>query len=248
MAVQRVRHLDTKAGVISYTLTRSARRRTIEISVSEQARVRIAAPRYALLRDIHDFIHQKSDWIVNKLREMNQYRESLPRRQYRDGCLFYFLGQSYPLRVCSGNVRRAKIHFDGTQWRVQLPLQITEKEQTVLVKQQLLKWYRQQAEEILGSRLFHYSRLTGLEPQKIAIRTHRRVWGNCHYQRKVIHLNWQLVFFPQPVIDYVIVHELSHLDVPNHSKKFWHKVGTVLPDYKYYRQWLKNHSRQMALP
>lgn len=247
MATERVRTLDTKAGVIEYTLSRSSRRRTIGISVSDRLQVRVAAPRFVLLKDIHDFIFEKADWIINTLNDMRHRHGSLPQRAFRAGATFFFLGTEYPLCVQPGDQKRPEIHFDGRQWRVILSAGTPGPLQAEIIKQQMMKWYRREAEEILGSRVFHFSRLTGLTPEKIAVRTHRRIWGNCHYRDRAIHLNWQLVFFPPAVIDYVIVHELSHLEVPNHSRKFWERVERVLPDYRQHRQWLKINAARMVV-
>ncbi|MFA5261070.1 MAG: SprT family zinc-dependent metalloprotease, partial [Candidatus Omnitrophota bacterium] len=232
---------------IEYTLSRSSRRRTIGITVSKRLQVRVAAPRYVLLNDIHNFILGKADWIVNALNDMRRQQAALPQRPFRAGTTFFFLGTGYPLSVQPEDRKRPEIHFDGRQWRVILSAGTPGPLQAEIIKQQLMKWYRREAEEILGSRLFHFSRLTGLTPKRIAVRTHRRIWGNCHYRDRAIHLNWQLVFFPPAVIDYVIVHELSHLEVPNHSRKFWERVERILPDYKQHRQWLKVNASRLVV-
>ena len=117
-----------------------------------------------------------------------------------------------------------------------------------MIKEKLIKWYRAQAEEIFGGRVFYFSRIMGLEPQKIAVKTQKRIWGSCGYHDKAISLNWQLVFAPMDVIDYVVVHELAHLDTPNHSRKFWKSVANILPDYKMRQNWLKNNRLSMKLP
>ena len=247
MATERIRILDTKAGVIEYTLSRSSRRRTIGITVSERLQVRVAAPRHVLLNDIHNFILEKADWIINSLNDLRRQQAALPQRPFRDGSLFSFLGTEYPLGVQTADRKRPGIHFDGQQWQVILPAGTPDPSKAEVVKQQLIKWYRREAEEILGSRLFHFSRITGLTPKKIVVRTHRRIWGNCHHRTQTIHLNWQLVFFPPAVINYVIVHELCHLEIPNHSRKFWERVERILPDYRATRQWLKSNAARLVV-
>jgi predicted metal-dependent hydrolase len=88
----------------------------------------------------------------------------------------------------------------------------------------------------------------GTEPLKIAVKTQKRIWGSCHPRTKTINLNWMLVLAPLEVIDYVVVHELSHLDVPNHSRRFWKRVSGVMPDYRRQVQWLKEHAAEMVMP
>ena len=56
---------------------------------------------------------------------------------------------------------------------------------------------------------------------------------------EVVQLNWRLIMAPIRIIDYLVVHELCHLDVPDHSDRFWHKVASILPDYEERREWLR---------
>jgi hypothetical protein len=88
----------------------------------------------------------------------------------------------------------------------------------------------------------------GVEPKKIAVRTQKRLWGCCDYHTQTIHLNWQIILSPIRVIDYVVVHELCHLTVPNHSKRFWKKVEKIIPDFKRHKQWLAVNHIDMVLP
>ena len=129
---------------------------------------------------------------------------------------------------------------------ITVPRGLSESQRQEKIKEKIVKWYRAQAEEILGVRIFHYSRILGVEPKKIAIRTQKRLWGNCDYNTKTIHLNWQIILSPLKVIDYVIVHELCHLIVPDHSRRFWKKVADVMPDFKEYKKWLRVNAHEMA--
>ncbi|OGX07260.1 MAG: hypothetical protein A2Z88_06205 [Omnitrophica WOR_2 bacterium GWA2_47_8] len=108
-------------------------------------------------------------------------------------------------------------------------------------REELIKWYRKQALEIIGVRVFQLARTLGLVPEKVNIRTQKRIWGSCYHRTKTINLNWQLVMAPLEVMDYVIVHELCHLAHPDHSKRFWNKVKQYAPDYKLREKWLKEH-------
>jgi predicted metal-dependent hydrolase len=117
-----------------------------------------------------------------------------------------------------------------------------------VIKRAMLAWYKQQAKEILGARLFSFSRRMRLEPRHVQIRTQKHIWGSCHHKRRSIHLNWQLVLTPFFVIDYVIVHELCHLIVPDHSRRFWQKVEEILPSYKADQKWLKDNALDLRLP
>ena len=138
--------------------------------------------------------------------------------------------------------------FDEHGWIISLPPGLTQEIRRRKVKDALIKWYRREAMEVLGARVFHFVRIMGLEPMTLAVKTQRRIWGCCSYHDKRIFLNWLLVLAPMHAIDYVIVHELAHLTHPDHSRRFWEKVGRYLPDYQQRQDWLKSHMLEMKLP
>ncbi|MDO8580769.1 MAG: SprT family zinc-dependent metalloprotease, partial [Candidatus Omnitrophota bacterium] len=165
-----------------------------------------------------------------------------------DGANFYFLGHKYPLSFEASVSKRCRIHFEGHQWKVSLPGHLTPAERHQQIKHKLIKWYRHQAVEVFGGRLPLHADRMGVQPRKMAIRSQKRLWGNCHYSTQTIYFNWQVVMAPLEVIDYVMVHELCHLMVPNHSKRFWNKVKTYYPNHKDCQGWLKSHTMDLMLP
>ncbi len=245
---QRLCSLPTRAGTIAFSLTRSSRRRTMEISVAESTQVRVLAPRYAPEKEIHRFIHDKADWIIKKIKETHRAQKFLLSREYANGNQFLFLGTKYELEIVEADIKQGRISFDGLKWTVRIPVMDCAEDQQPVVRQKLIQWYRAQAKEIFGGRVFHYARMMGMEPQKVTVKTQKRIWGSCDHRKGTINLNWYLVLSPLDVIDYVVVHELCHLKVPHHSKRFWGSVEKVLPDYKKRQRWLKVNAHDMALP
>ncbi len=242
-------NLKTSAGPIPYALRRSGRRRTIELSVPSSTAVRVIAPRFVPLETIERFIHSRSDWIIKRIQEKRSEEERVGHKKYETGHDFLFLGQAYPLIVEKKNYLMTKVSFSGDRWEVRANDATTEK----MIKNKLVLWYRKQAGEVLAGRVFHYSRVMGLEPsekapQKITVKTQKRLWGSCNHHGKSINLNWTLIMAPLSVIDYVVVHELCHLEVPNHSQRFWRKVAKFMPDYKKSEEWLKHNAALMRLP
>ena len=241
--------LHTKEGDIPFILARSSGRRTLTIAVDEHAGVSVASPFTMKEKVIHDFIHEKARWILAKIREAEKHRDILSQKEFDHGHEFLFLGKKYKVSVTKTDVKRSRIRFDVlVGWSIDIPEGLSSKESQAQVKKKMLQWYRVQAKEILGGRIFHYSRLMGVEPKKIAIRTQKRLWGCCDYNTQTIHLNWQIILSPIKVIDYVVVHELCHLTIPSHSKRFWKKVGKFMPDFEQYRRWLKANHLDMVLP
>lgn len=230
-------------------LTRSTGRRTLTITVGEDARASVAAPFTMADQEIANFLIEKADWIYGKVQEVRKCRETLARRDFNDGHDFLFLGEKYKVHVAEQDIKRSRVSFDpGQGWSISVPMGCTPEARRAHVKEKMLHWYRAQAQEILGGRVFHYARLIGVEPKRIAVRTQKRLWGCCDFRKQTVNLNWQIVLSPLRVVDYVVVHELCHLTVPNHSKRFWKKVEKVMPDFRQRRQWLKANHLDMILP
>ncbi|MFC1568317.1 M48 family metallopeptidase [Candidatus Margulisiibacteriota bacterium] len=99
---------------------------------------------------------------------------------------------------------------------------------------------RELAKKIIPQRVKYYSEMTGLKPACVRISSARKRWGSCG-AKGTLNFAWRLVLAPPPVIDYVVVHELVHLVERDHSRRFWSRVGEVMPDYKVQRRWLRSN-------
>jgi hypothetical protein len=240
--------VETSQGNISFLLKRSSARRTLAITINEKAQVRVAVPYFSSVREIEVFIEEKAGWILRGILEQRRNRAVLDQKKFEDGQEFLFLGRKFPLSLQFQDAKRSRITFNGVKWEVVLSRDLDQKQQAREMKRKLIQWYREQAQEIIGGRIFHYSRIMQVEPQKIAVRTQKRLWGCCDYRTQTIHINWQVILSPMSVVDYVVVHELCHLKVPNHSKRFWHMVSKFFPDYACQVKWLKENSLDMVLP
>lgn len=105
--------------------------------------------------------------------------------------------------------------------------------------------YRDEARRKLTERVAFYHPLTDGHFSSITIRDQKSRWGSCS-SRGTLSFNYRLIFAPLAVLDYVVVHELCHLTYMDHSKEFWNKVASVMPDYKIHRQWLKDHGHELS--
>lgn len=232
---------------ISFLLKKSSHRKTLAITIDEKATMNVSAPFYSVDKDIYAFIQDKGAWILEKLKEAQKHKDFLDNRIFEQGKVFLFLGKKYPLNVVEKVIKQSKVLFDGKAWIVYIAEGLNKAQRLEKIKTAMIKWYRTQAQEILGGRVFHYGRLLGAEPKKIVVKTQKRMWGCCNYHTQAIYLNWQIILSPLEVVDYVVVHELCHLFEPNHSQRFWNKVESILPNYKKRKKWLKNNYLDMVL-
>lgn len=112
---------------------------------------------------------------------------------------------------------------------------------------QLEAWLVEEASKVILGRIKAISARIGVYPQKVSLRSQKTRWGSCSSKGN-ISLNWKLIFAPIEVIDYVIIHELCHLQQMNHSNAFWTLVSSYAPHYKEQREWLKKHSHLIHWP
>jgi len=91
-----------------------------------------------------------------------------------------------------------------------------------------------------------YSRYLKKEPKEIKIREIKLRWGSCTPEG-ILLFNWRIMMAPVSAIDYVIIHELCHLQDPDHSAAFWNAVESLQPTYRKWKKWLHINGRQLDL-
>ncbi|MBC8489925.1 MAG: M48 family metallopeptidase [Bacteroidetes bacterium] len=110
----------------------------------------------------------------------------------------------------------------------------------------LKEWYKLQLLKTITERVCMYSEMTGLIHRSIKITSAKKRFGSCSPNGS-LNFSWRLMMAPLNIIDYVVVHELVHIEERNHSKNFWNKVRIILPDYKQSEKWLKDNSQLLTI-
>lgn len=212
-----------------------AKRRTIALIIERDGSLTVRAPKRATLRDIEGFIHEKKDWIIRSREKMKAIVEP-PQKQYMDGETFLFLGQDYELRLVPP--QRPALKFDGG-----FTLGISARERG---ERMFTQWYKTQAMNIFSERVNHFAALRGFSPKQVKVNSAKTRWGSCS-SNGTINFTWRLVMAPLEVIDYVVLHELAHLKIKDHSPRFWKLVETLCPSFKRQRKWLKDNGEKLNL-
>ena len=107
-------------------------------------------------------------------------------------------------------------------------------------------WYKQQAQELISNLTEKLAQKHKLKYNQIKISNAKTRWGSCSAQGN-LSFSWRLIMAPPEAIEYVIIHELAHLEHLNHSTAFWQKVASMLPDYKKHRTWFKANGGTLSL-
>lgn len=211
-----------------YQLIRS-KRKSLAIEVKPDASVVVRAPHSLPHAEIESFVKEKSTWIEAKRIKAEAYLKANP--SYQDGSLMLYLGETYPIQQIPGD--QTQVDFNGQVLRV-----------SGNAPEAFRQFYRQQFEKVALPRLDYYAKTHQLPYRKVRLKAQKTRWGSCGANND-INLNYLLAMAPISVIDYVLIHELCHTRIKNHSKDFWQLVASIAPDYQQAQTWLKQHGYQL---
>lgn len=202
-------------------------RKTLSISVYPDGFIEVRAPLESTDEQVEDRVRRRRRWISRQREFFEKFKPRTPERQYVSGETHLYLGRQYRLKVIQDNKRSVRLWAGYME--VSLPSTNPE-----AVRKALQAWYRRQAERqfqlALEKVLKEFHRKLSV-PIRIETRALSKRWGTCHPDGRVI-LNVDLVRAPQSCIEYVLVHELSHLLVPDHSKAFFRILEGHLLDWR----------------
>jgi predicted metal-dependent hydrolase len=217
-------------------------RKTLAIKVKPIDKVLVLSPKGLSEHIIKEKVKSKGKWILKKLLDFKDIGYIPFNREFADGEAFMYLGRNYLLQLfLNSSLARFKVKLSDGILIIHTPTK-----DPVVLKKLMERWYRKEAEKVILKRIEYYKPKFSIGPAKIKIKEQKRRWGSCS-SRGSICFNWRIIMAPPLVIDYVIVHEMSHLIHRNHSPKFWKQVESILADYKVRKKWLKNHGIRMNL-
>lgn len=215
--------------MFDYTIIRS-NRKTLSVIVERDKQVIVRAPEQLTEQKIHEAVYSKRLLIEKKLNSNQKYVSDFVPKEFVSGESFLYLGTLYPLEVVENG--SAELQFKNKF--------LIGASNSTTVKQKLFEWYFTKAKEVLVPRIEHFAEFMGANHKRINVTNAKYTWGSCT-PNGTLNFNWRLIKAPIDVIDYIVVHELAHLQVPNHSHEFWHIVSVQLPNYEDAKEWLKEN-------
>ena len=218
-------HCD--GNTIEYLIIRSNRReKTMSIVVNESGII-VYAPIFMATKNLRQFIIKRSSWILRHQKILAKKN----RLRFINGETFPFLGLDLILTIEQQNEADPKTHVSEGRLRISIPDGLSEDNRYEHTRLKIMNWYHIQANKHLPETAFQWWKQIGYGcfPQ-ILVRNQRCRWGSCAVDG-TIRLNWRLIMMDQLLVDYIIVHELSHLKIRNHSVAFWNLVAESIPDF-----------------
>ena len=240
------REIRLQEHVVAYALKR-ARRRSIGFMVGADG-LSVNAPKWVGVGDIEAALREKGAWILRKLAEAQERAQRLlaAKVDWRDGTTVPFLGEPVVVvldpRAGVGKAG-AVLHTDADAapgaLRLTLHIGLPHTATPAQIRDAVQSWLQRQARRIFEERCQHFTAQLGVRYTRLSLSSAQTRWGSASADGS-IRLNWRLIHFALPTIDYVVAHELAHLREMNHSPRFWDVVRSVMPDYEQARGRLKD--------
>ena len=224
---------------IPYRIRRSDRARRARILVDGDG-VQVVLPRRFPLRDVEPFVEEKRAWIERTLRRMGETETELPPARLCDGGDVAYLGERLRLAVwVDPNRVRELVVRRGDEVEIALP-------PGAALNHALERWYRRRAREEVGARLDTACARAGSSYTRLQIRGQQTRWASCS-STGAMSFNWRLLLAPAEILDYVVEHEVAHLEVMDHSPRFWELLSARYPGWREPEAWLRRHGHGLRL-
>lgn len=228
------REIQLGAHRVAYELRR-ARRRSIGFVVGAEG-LSVSAPRWVGVAEVEAALREKSAWILRKLQEQRERGQRLAaaRVDWQDGTAIPFLGETVTVvldpRTTGAVLNSAADALPGVP-RLTLHLGLPQAAEPAQIRDAVQSWLQRQARRIFEERCAVFTARLGVRMTRLSLSSAATRWGSASASG-AIRLNWRLVHFALPVIDYVVTHELAHLKEMNHSPAFWDVVRSALPEFE----------------
>ena len=221
-------------------IERTKRKKTISLQIKDNKLI-IKAPKLVSRKSLDELIQRKQNWIKQRA-IMNFEEQNLRNREFINNEKFYFRGKAYKLSLIAGQEKSVKIVEDQLIVTFMGNGPIAMKATKTLLE----KWYLREALKVLKIRTIELAKIMKVKPRGMKVKNYISKWGSCTIDHKISY-NWRIIMAPDDIIDYLIVHELSHIFEPNHSKNFWQHVGKYCDDFQKKRRWLRENGHRLIL-
>jgi hypothetical protein len=212
------------------------KRKTIALQITDDATLVVRAPFGVSDEIIKKVVEKHKSWIEKKIREVRARDPKVAKKEFVNGEGFLYLGKYYKLHIV--DKQDVPLMFNNGFFLL--------KSYVPVARELFVKWYKKMAYEKISERVEWYAGARGFKYNKVNITDAQKRWGSCSSCGN-LNFSWRLIMAPLPVVDYVVVHELAHLEERNHGEKFWAIVKMLFAEYERYQDWLKANGYMLTL-
>ncbi len=226
-----------------YQVVHSKRAKYIRIKLSQQGDLSVTLPSFTKINLAHEFIRSKRIWIEKNLskvtvKEANVLPQALDLRLLDESWTVVYTETQEDLASFSSSKMDLKLK-EKSEYVIEVQGSVKQVNDSKFVAKKLNQWCRKKSQTIFNTMLQELAELHGFHYQRLSIRAQKTRWGSCSHLKN-INLNCKLLFMPEDVVKYVMIHELCHTIEMNHSSRFWALVEECDPQYKNHKIQLKN--------
>lgn len=219
-------------GDLELEVRRSARRKTVQITVDRDGDLIVSAPESCPVTLMEDFVREKRFWIYTKLAEKEALRPRPPQKQLVTGEGFPYLGRSYRLLLVSEQGVPLKLEHGRFKLR---------RDAVPEGREHLVRWYTEHARPWLTQRVERWRGRIGVRPTGVHVQDLGYRWGSCGKGER-LYFHWRAILLPPRIVEYIVAHELVHLHEPHHTPEFWSRLERAMPDFAQRKQWLAENA------
>ncbi|GGB54955.1 M48 family metallopeptidase [Deinococcus soli (ex Cha et al. 2016)] len=226
---------------LTFTVRESARRKTVSLGLERDGQLLILAPANTPPGQLERLVTARQDWLYGKLAERASLSTSRREREYVSGEGFWHAGRSYRLlvRPAAESPVSAPLSLQGGRFRL-------HQEHADQGRALFTEWYAEHLHVWAEEQLRQLRPRLRVQPSRIRVTDLGHRWGACSAAHEV-SLHWRVALLPRRMAEYVLLHELVHLEHHHHRAAFWDRLGVLLPDYLDRKGWLARHGADYDL-
>ncbi|HSQ89744.1 SprT family zinc-dependent metalloprotease [Romboutsia sp.] len=222
------------------------KRKNITIIIKPKDNITIISPPNVDEKILKDLLIEKGGWILKKLEEYKDISDFNEEKEIKSGSKLFYLGEEYVLEIININkLPKPNIFINENKIILQ-----TSNLESEYIKKALKDWYKKESEKVVLKYLIKCREkskmMMNLIPSVLKVKEQKKRWGTCTSKR-AIYINSKIAMARPKSIEYILVHEFSHLVHMNHSKNFYNLVESIMPEYKKEEEWLKKNSYKLTL-
>lgn len=227
-------NLKIEGKEIPYDVTESDKATLARIDINPSG-VKVVVPKGSGI-DPHKFVEERQEWVLKNYEQIQDILAEFPEREFKEGETFPYMGEER--EIVYSDIERTEVK----NGEIHLPEEdILDKSVDSVLEGFLREKAREQIHEVIEK---YIDKVEG-DYNRVYIRNQKTKWGSCS-GKKNLSFNFRLIMAPPEVLEYVVVHELVHLEKPEHSKEFWGKLSNLLPDYQDRKKWLKENKMNLV--
>ena len=223
---------------LTFHIRESERRETLEITVERDGGLTLATPLDVPRGDLEAFVQEHLVWVYTKLEEKAAQARRQPK-EYVQGEGFYYLGRSYRLRLVAPETQRVPLRLFQSRFELR-------RDEVLHGREHFIRWYTLHLRPRLDRMVPSLAERVGAAPRGVTIQDLGYRWGS-RGKGQQLYFHWRLAMLPREMIEYVVAHELVHLEERSHSAAFWERLARLLPDYEERRRWLREEGARYDL-